>query len=106
MNRKADIYWRDRLAGRLSETSGGYRFEYSPEYLCDGRAISFSLSLPDGPFESETLFPFFEGLLPEGWFLQIVAGTLKIDPDDKFGLLLATCADCVGAVGIRRVHDA
>jgi serine/threonine-protein kinase HipA len=42
------------------------------------------------------------GLLPEGWYLDLASKKLKIDKDDKFGLLLATCKDTVGAVSIRQ----
>ena len=50
---------------------------------------------------SKTLFPFFEGLLPEGWLLELTTQTLEIDPDDKFELLLHTGSDTVGAVTVR-----
>ena len=53
--------------------------------------ISVTLPLRNEPYESEDLFPFFQGLLPEGWYLEIVASTLKIDKEDDYGILLATC---------------
>ncbi len=52
------------------------------------------------PYETKGLLPFFENLLPEGWLLEIATAKLKITKDDAFGLLLATCADCVGAVEV------
>ena len=52
------------------------------------------------PYVSNGLHPFFENLLPEGWLLEVASKTLKISKDDAFGLLLATCADCVGDVEI------
>ncbi len=54
------------------------------------------------PFDSVHLFPFFEGLLPEGWYKEIVCRTIKIDEDDSFGLLIRACKDCVGAVSIEQ----
>ena len=106
MTRRADIYYCDRLAGRLDElAAGGYRFVYDQEYLPDGEAISLTLPLQDAPFESPELFSFFAGLVPEGWYLRIVSRTLKVDPTDTFGLLLKTCGDCVGAVGLREASD-
>lgn len=39
-------------------------------------------------------------LLAEGWLLELSLRKLKIAADDYFGLLLATCRDCVGAVEI------
>lgn len=103
--RKADVYFRDRLAGHLTETQAGYRFTYDPAYLTDGPAISLSLPLQEAPFESKELFPFFAGLVPEGWYLRIVSPTIKVDEHDIFGLLLKTCGDCIGAVSVREAAN-
>ena len=106
MTRSADIYYCDRLAGRLDELDGGgYRFVYDQAYLPDGEAISMTLPLQDAPLESPELFSFFAGLVPEGWYLRIVSRTLKVDPTDTFGLLLKTCGDCIGAVSVREAGD-
>ncbi|MCD4824915.1 MAG: HipA N-terminal domain-containing protein [Phycisphaerae bacterium] len=105
IKRQSDIYYCDRLAGRLSETDAGYRFIYDDDYMDGGEPISLTLPLQAEPFEANALFSFFEGLLPEGWYLEIVSRTLKIDPTDKFGLLLKTCGDCIGAVNVREVSD-
>jgi hypothetical protein len=43
---------------------------------------------------------FFDGLIPEGWLLEIAEKTWKIDPRDRMGLLLACCRDCIGAAGV------
>jgi len=102
MSRQAQVYYRDRPAGTLTElTAGGYRFAYEPSYLADGPAISLTLPLRAVPFESSELFPFFAGLVPEGWYLRIVASTIKVDETDTFGLLMYTCGDCIGAVSVR-----
>ena len=105
IKRQADIYYCDHLAGRLSETDAGYQFIYEDDYLIGGESISLTLPLQAELFESKALFPFFEGLLPEGWYLEIVSRTLKIDPADRFGLLLKTCGDCIGAVSVLEVND-
>ena len=62
--------------------------------------ISMTLPLRPEPYVSKGLHPFFENLLPEGWLLEISSKALKISKDDAFGLLLATCGDCVGAVEV------
>ena len=100
--RKASVYVRDRFAGFLSETDSGYRFAYDAEYLTlpDASAISLTLPLRDEPYESNVLFPFFDGLIPEGWLLHIVSKNWKLDQNDRFGLLLVACKDCIGAVRI------
>ncbi len=91
------------FAGRIEETEGGFRFAYDADFLKAGNPISRSLPLREKPYESKELFPFFQGLLPEGWYKEIVCRTLKIDENDHFGLLIGTCQDCVGAVWIRGI---
>ena len=46
------------------------------------------------------MFPFFDGLIPEGWLLDIAETNWKINQRDRMGLLLAFCKDCIGAVSI------
>lgn len=88
--------------GTIEETPLGTRFRYDPGYLVRKGALPISLTLPlrGAPYDSKGLHPFFENLLPEGWLLELSTTKLKISKDDAFGLLLATCADCVGAVEI------
>lgn len=101
--RTAKVNYQSRLAGILSETEKGYQFVYDQDYLATGgKPISVSLPLRAEPFESEKLFSFFEGLLPEGWYLDIVRATEKIDFKDSFSLLLATTGDTIGAVTIQK----
>jgi serine/threonine-protein kinase HipA len=99
--RKADVMFKDALAGVIEETAQGYGFSYSPDYLKAGRPIAVAFPLREQPYSSDTLFPFFKGLLPEGWFREIVCRTLKVDTKDDFGLLIRACGDCIGAVWIR-----
>lgn len=100
--RKAEVLLRDRAIGILEELERGYRFTYRTDYLEHPKAEPVSLSLPlrREPFEDKRLFPFFDGLIPEGWLLQIAEATWKIDPRDRMGLLLACCQDCIGAAGV------
>ena len=100
--RKAFVYIRDSYAGLLEETDEGYRFQYDPDYLaCGTSPVSLTLPLTDKPFVSTTLFPFFDGLIPEGWLLEVVSRNWKIDRRDRFGLLLIACKDAIGNVTIR-----
>ena len=46
------------------------------------------------------MIPFFDGLIPEGWLLDIAQKNWKLDPRDRMGLLLTCCKDCIGAVSI------
>ena len=104
---KADVYLKERKAGLLERIKGGYRFSYFRDYLSDGDAEPVSLSLPltDKPYERSTLFPFFLGLIPEGWLLDLASRVLKIDPENTFDILLATAGDCIGAVSVSAVNE-
>ena len=102
MARRGRVYLDREQAGWIEETAAGMSFQYSPEWLAraDASAISLTLPLRAKPYESKGVDPFFAGLLPEGWLLQISVDSLKLSTDDVFGLLLALCRDCVGAVWI------
>ena len=88
--------------GVIEETDGSTIFTYSPGWLARHDALPISLTMPlrSEPYISRGLHPFFENLLPEGWLLEVSSKTLKVSKEDPFGLLLATCGDCVGAVEI------
>ena len=100
--RKAYVYVRNVFAGILSETDSGYQFAYDVDYLRSENASPVSLSLPlrDEPYDSGTLFPFFDGLIPEGWLLGVVSRNWKIDTKDRFSLLLVACKEGIGNVSI------
>ena len=99
---KADVYLWDRKAGLLERTDRGYCFTYYKSYLSSKGAqpVSLTLTLSEKPYESVSLFPFFLGLIPEGWLLDLTSRTLKIDPENTFDILLNTCGDCIGAVKV------
>lgn len=100
--KQAEVYLYDCLAGVLTEDPEGYHFCYDTEYLAmpDAEAISLTLPLREECFTDKVLFPFFDGLIPEGWLLDIVERNWKIDSRDRMSLLLACCKDCIGAVSI------
>lgn len=101
--RKAYVYVRNEFAGILSETDEGYSFAYDDEYIEKEEASAVSLTLPMSQKEyvSKTLFSFFDGLIPEGWLLEVVSRNWKIETKDRFGLLLVACKDGIGNVSIR-----
>ncbi len=94
-------------AGILREVGDETIFTYEQSWLNNRSASPVSLTLPlrAEPYVQRGLHPFFENLLPEGWLLELATRKLKISKDDPFGLLLATCADCVGAVEIVPVEE-
>ncbi|MCF7837854.1 MAG: HipA N-terminal domain-containing protein [Candidatus Marinimicrobia bacterium] len=105
--RKAEIRMFGKVAGHLAETDEDYTFVYAPAYAADpeNRPISRLLPLRAEPYHDKRLFPFFDGLIPEGWLLDIAEKTWKLDPRDRMGLLLATCRDCIGAVSVVPMED-
>ena len=100
--RTAYVYVRNIFAGTLCETDSGYSFSYDKDYLKAENATAVSLTLPltEEIYNSRTLFPFFDGLIPEGWLLNVVSRNWKIDIKDRFGLLLIACKDSIGNVSI------
>ena len=100
--RKAKIYMHDLWAGTLTEDENGYHFQYEQEYLTTESAEPVSLTLPltGKTTTRNTLFPFFDGLIPEGWLLEIAERNWKLNPRDRMGILLATCRNCIGAVSV------
>ncbi len=102
MAREGKVFVQNKFAGLIRETDSGYEFAYTDEYLDDSNAVPVSLTLPlqHESYLSNTLFPFFDGLIPEGWLLGVVERNWKIDGKDRFGLLLVTCGDCIGDVRI------
>ena len=105
--RKADVLMNEKLAGHLSETEEGYVFVYDGNYLDNTDSIPVSLTLPlqEKPYKQNVLFPFFDGLIPEGWLLEVAEQNWKLSRRDRMGLLLACCKDCIGAVSIIQTQN-
>ncbi|QXP79808.1 MULTISPECIES: HipA N-terminal domain-containing protein [Winogradskyella] len=103
--RQGTIWINNEQAGILKETDEGYRFKYHTDYLNHKNAAAIALSLPlqEKEFQSEYLFPFFDGLIPEGWLLEIAHKNWKLNPRDRMGLLLNTCHDCIGNISVREI---
>lgn len=102
MNRKANVFLHEKLAGVLAETDAGYSFLYDLDNINGEEVFSVSQTLPvtKKVFQSKVLFPFFDGLIPEGWLLDIAIDNWKINARDRFGLLLACCKNTIGAVSV------
>ena len=108
--RTLDVYYNDTKAGVLTELNPGadYTFKYVPEYLSsDLPPISATLPKRETAFESDSLFPFFSNMIPEGANRGVICRTLRIDEKDFFGILSAMAdKDFIGAVNIRTSrHD-
>lgn len=93
-------------AGTLVEDENGYHFNYEPGYLGteSPEPISLTLPLTKNTYHSNILFPFFDGLIPEGWLLDIAERNWKFDIRDRMSILLLTCRDCIGATSVEPIE--
>ena len=100
--RQAKIYRKEIFAGILTEDGGEYRFCYDESYLTRGDALPVSLTLPlqAEAFVSPVLFPFFDGLIPEGWLLDVALRNTDISILDRMSLLLLCCKECIDSVSV------
>lgn len=100
--KRAFIYMYEQRAGTLTEDDSGFTFAYDEAYISSENAVPVSLTLPltTESYHNTVLFPFFDGLIPEGWLLNIAQTSWKINQRDRMSLLLACCKDCIGAVSV------
>lgn len=105
--RQAKIYNHKILAGILTEDENGFTFQYDESYWSNAENPPISLTLPlrEAAYTDKVLFPFFDGLIPEGWLLDIAQQTWKIDGRDRMSLLLACCKDCIGSVSVISINN-
>lgn len=101
------VYIDDTLVGQIREEITGYSFTYDANYLKSNKAEPISLTLPltTEPYYSKVMIPFFDGLIPEGWLLDIAEKNWKINQRDRMSLLLACCKDCIGRVSIIPINN-
>jgi serine/threonine-protein kinase HipA len=107
--RTAEIFYHEILAGILTETDEGrFIFQYDEKYVLKhpDQFLTFTMPVAKYPYNDKYLFPFFEGLIPEGWLLDVAKTHYKINPNDRMGLLLACCQNCIGAVGVKPLSTA
>lgn len=108
MRQRAKVMYRDQLAGYLEKYDEGYRFTYENEYLSGNnpRPVSLTLPLSEYAYTNRVLFSFFDGLIPEGWLLNIARQEWHLKGTDRFELLITLCRDTIGAVTVFPVEEA
>ncbi|CDF80325.1 HipA N-terminal domain-containing protein [Formosa agariphila KMM 3901] len=105
--RQARILYGDIYCGLLTETNDGeYTFKYDETYVSKypNLFITFTMPVREAAYSEKRLFPFFEGLIPEGWLLDIATKNWRINRNDRMGLLLACCQNCIGAVSVEPLN--
>jgi serine/threonine-protein kinase HipA len=82
MNETGKVFYKDHFAGIITETNDGeYIFQYDDQVRKDHPKdfITFTMPVTNKPYTEKRLFPFFEGLIPEGWLLDIASENWKIN---------------------------
>ena len=106
--RQCEVYLHGIKVGLLTESDNkDFTFTYDKAYLLSNGSEPVSLTLPltNEPYKSECLFPVFANMLSEGDNRQVQSQLLRIDPEDDFGFLLATCQyDTIGAITIKPIE--
>lgn len=106
--RQGKVLYKNRLAGILTETNDGeFVFQYDDHFVKNhpNDFLTFTMPVKNEAYTDKRLFPFFEGLIPEGWLLEIASQSWKINKNDRMGLLLACCHNCIGAVSIEPINE-
>ncbi len=106
--RRGRVYYKETLAGIIMETAeGDFIFTYDAIYVTQHPAkfITFTMPVRTEPYKSDRMFPFFKGLIPEGWLLEIATKNWKIKANDSMGLLLTCCQNCIGAVSVIPIKE-
>lgn len=103
-----EVFQGSSLAGILSRTERGAKFEYDSLFRekalrTNSSGISYSLPPTNAAYKisGSNLHSFFAGLLPEGLRLKALRQTLKTSEDDLFSMLLALGSNCIGDVWIQ-----
>lgn len=105
--RRGKILYNNVFCGLLTETDDGtFIFQYDEDYVnrYPNQLITFTMPVRNKEYNDKRLFAFFEGLIPEGWLLEIASKNWKINPNDRMGLLLACCQNCIGAVSVQPIE--
>ena len=108
MMRQGIVKYNNEPVGILIEDDNGeYLFVYNEAYVkkYPNQFITFNMPVTHNHYRSKRLFPFFDGLIPEGWLLNIAAESWKINKNDRMGLLLACCQNAIGAVSIHPIIE-
>lgn len=105
--KQGEVKLYNKPVGVITQNDNGFEFCYDSEYVSKQMAEAISLTLPLRlePYKSSIMFPFFDGLIPEGWLLEIAQQNWKINAYDRMELLLTCCKDCLGAVSVERIIE-
>ncbi|MGZ3796929.1 MAG: HipA N-terminal domain-containing protein, partial [Pseudobdellovibrionaceae bacterium] len=73
--KKGKVYFKNKFCGIIEKKiDSSFEFNYSTPM----ESVSLTLPSSQTSYKSDELFPFFDGLIPEGWLLNIVEKNWKI----------------------------
>lgn len=100
------VYFNETHIGYLERKNQQYIFRYDKSFLDSSNRfpLAYNFPLEAREFRSEKMFPFFQGLVAEGWLLKVQSKNQKIDEKDYFSILLENGEDMIGGVKIRKVE--
>lgn len=102
------VYYDNYFCGTIiQDDNNKFIFEYSDEWFNDLNSKSISLTLPKSQkkYESNILFPFFDGLIPEGYLLEVALKKFNLSSNDRMSLLLKTCENPIGIISIKEKYN-
>ena len=101
-SKRGKVFINTTLAGIIEERDGLFTFQYEDSYLnsLNAKPISLTLPLRKEIYSQKTMISFFDGLIPEGWLLNIITDNWKINPRDRMSILLLACKDCIGNISV------
>ncbi|MCQ2742818.1 MAG: HipA N-terminal domain-containing protein [Bacilli bacterium] len=107
MNRQGQVFYDGELCGIIEQNDDGFLFTYNQNWLINPKAKPISLTMPliDKPYQSNVLFPFFDGLLPEGYLLELTIQRWGMARNDRMGILLKSCLDPIGIVSVKEISN-
>lgn len=100
------VYYDNEFCGTITQTDDNiFIFEYDETWFINPDSKSISLTMPktQKKYVSNILFPFFDGLIPEGYLLEVALKKFNIARNDRMTLLLKTCGDPIGIVSVKEV---
>lgn len=101
--KRGNIFFKNRFSATIEQPNDGtFELVYPSQ---SSQSISWTLPVSEQTYHSDELFPFLDGLIPEGWLLDLAQRNWKIASDDRMSLLLAACQDCIGAAHVISSED-
>ncbi len=106
--RQLAVYKANQWAGVLSELDyNHFQFAYNETYLASPYpAISVTMPKQAEPYQSNSLFPLFANMLPEGVNRNTICRLNHIDEQDYFGLLMFFVdKDIIGDISLKLIRN-